>query len=337
MTWVKQNYDRFLLAIMALVLAVCAGMLFNNAHSFNAVFDKLNAPVPHNTALPPEATNSANEATVVREQASLAKPDQWNARVINEQRLPLLVSVPYIAKTVTPPDGGAPHTVLINPFIDDPNGYLHPPIPNSWLIEHHQDILASNVLDQDSDGDGFSTLDEYQGKTNPEDKNSHPPYWTKLYLKRFYRIPFVLRFDARNGDRFQVNTVDENDDEPTQFVKVGDTVKFKETRFKVTKFVEKFTTDHGFKRDVSELTLVNVKDPSQVVVLPKETDVDSPTTYAIFTYLWTGKEFAVLKGGEFTLAPEDKVKYKVLEMSDTEIKVLKEDENLELHIRMRST
>ena len=219
-----------------------------------------------------------------------------------------------------------PESVLINPFVDDPNGVLHPPVPNSWLLDHNQDILASNVLDQDTDGDGFSTLDEFLGKTNPEDKNSHPPYWTKLYLKRFVRIPFLLRFEARNGDRFQVNNVSD-EDAPSQFVKVGDTVTFKDTKFKVTKFEEKHKMIEGINKDVSELTLVNQKN-GQAVVLPKETDVDSPTTYAVFTYLWNGShDFAVLKGGEFTVKPEDAVKYKVLEMSDTEIKVLKEDEN----------
>jgi hypothetical protein len=117
-------------------------------------------------------------------------------------------------------------------------------------------------------------------------------------------------------------------------VKVGDTVVFKDTKFKVTHFEPKTANIDGIVKDVSELTLVNQKN-GQTIVLPKETDVDSPTTYVVFTYLWTGKDFAVLKGGEFTLKPEDNVKYKVLDMSDTEIKVLKEDDNKTLSIRMR--
>ena len=333
MNWVQHNYDRFLLALMALALAVCAGMLFNNARNYNAVFKSLSVPVHHNEALPPEAIRNSDEAAVAREAESLAKPDQWGDRMINKQRLPLFVSVPYIAKTEIGPNG-LPQPILINPFVDDPNGVLHPPIPNSWLIDHNQAILDSDVLNQDSDGDGFSTLDEFLAKTNPEDKNSHPPYWTKLYLKRFVRIPFLLRFEARNGEKFQVNNVSD-EDAPSQFVKVGDTVTFKDAKFKVTKFEEKHKMIEGINKDVSELTLVNAKN-GQVVVLPKETDVDSPTTYAVFTYLWNGShDFAVLKGGEFTVKPEDTVKYKVLEMSDTEIKVLKEDENKELSIRMR--
>ena len=335
MIWVKQNYDRFLLALMALTLAICAVLLFNNARNYSAVFASLANQVHHNEELPSDVTNLANAGLVAREQDSLAKPEQWNSRMLTrQQRLPLFVSVPYIAKTEVEPGGGS-HPVLINPFVDDPKGVLHPPIPNSWLLDHNQDILNPDVLAQDSDGDGFSTIEEYEAKTNPDDKNSHPPYWTKLYLKKYVRIPFVLRFDARNGERFQVNTVGD-EDAPTQFVKVGDIVTFKDTKFKVTKFEEKSAVIDGIKKDVSELTLVNTKN-GQMVVLPKETDVDSPTTYAVFTYLWNGsQDFAVLKGAYLPpLKPDLNVKYKVIDMSDTEIKVLKEDENKMLSIRMR--
>ncbi len=336
MTWVKQNYDRFLLALMALALAVCAGLLFNNARNFNVVFKSLSDQVPRYHDLPKDAVKGADPDAVERNQQQLAKPGLWQNRVVDRQRLPVFASIPYIAKTVAGKDG-PPVVSLTNPYTDDPNGILHPPVPNLWLIDHNQNLLDSNVLEQDSDGDGFTTLDEYLGHTDPENKDSHPPYWTKLFLKQFVRIPFVLRFEARNGEKFLVNTVGD-EDAPTQFVKLNDTVQFKDTKFKVTKFEEKHKMVDGINKDVSELTLVNTKN-GQVIVLPKEADVDSPTTYAVFSYLWTGPgarpQFAVLRGGEFTLKPEDNVKYKVIEMSDTAIRVLKEDENKELSIRMR--
>ena len=94
MNWVQQNYDRFLLAVMAAALAACAAMLFNNARNYNAVFKSLSVPVHHNENLPAEATRNANEAAVGQEEESLAKPDQWQERMINKQRLPVFVSVP---------------------------------------------------------------------------------------------------------------------------------------------------------------------------------------------------------------------------------------------------
>lgn len=50
-------------------------------------------------------------------------------------------------------------------------------------------------VSMDLDEDGFSILDEYKLKTNPKDKNSHPPYAEKLVLKdlKSMRLPIVFR------------------------------------------------------------------------------------------------------------------------------------------------
>jgi hypothetical protein len=321
MTWIKENYHRFLVAVFAAALLACAAVLLLNARSFNAVFASLSQPVVRKTTIP-----SVDQEIVVDEESKLAKPDQWLARSVGNRRLPVFVSVPYISK-LNPDIQGPDREVLIDPIQD--TLMLHPPVPNTWLLENKQDLLSPDVLSQDTDGDGFSTLDEWEWKTDPNNKDSHPPYWSKLFLKRFVRIPFRLRFDARNGDVLQINTLDL--DAPTQFLKVGDIVKG--TKFKVAKFVQKFALRDGINKDVSEVTLVNV-DTGESVVLPKQEEVDSPTTYAVLTYLWTGKDFAVKKNQEFTLKPEDNVKYKCIALSEKDVTVLKEDENKELTIKM---
>ncbi len=317
MTWIKQNYDRFLVALFSALLLACAAALLFNARNFNSVFASLKDQVPQKNTIP-----QVDQERVVAEEGKLSKPDQWEGRNVNGRRLPLFVSVPYISKTDL--DG---KEQLIDPIQD--TLMLHPPVPNTWLLANNQDLLSPDVLTQDTDGDGFSTLDEWEWKTDPNNKDSHPPYWSKLFLKRFVRIPFRLRFDARNGDVLQINTLDL--DAPTQFIKVGDQVKG--TKFKVTKFEQKFASRDGINKDVSEVTLVNT-DTGEPIVLPKQEEVDSPTTYAVLTYLWTGKDFAVKKNQEFTLKPEDNVKYKCVNLSDTDVTVLKEDEKKELHIKM---
>ena len=315
MTWVKENYDRFLLALLAAVLLACAALLFNNARSFNSVFASLKDQVrQNNTIKPPE------QERVVSEQEHLGKPDQWDARIVDGRRLPVFDSVPYIT------DGEH----LVDPLSTTNNAPLHPPVPNRWLMDHGQDLLSPDVLTQDSDGDGFNALDEYLGKTDPQDKNSHPPYWTKLVLTRFVRIPFRFRFDAKNGDSIQINTVDV-EGAPTLFLKLGQMVTG--TKFKIAKFEQKFSKAKGFNEDVSEVTLQNV-DTGETIILPKGKEVDSPTTYAVLNYVWTGKPFAVKKNQEFTLKPEDNVKYKCVDLSDTEVHLVKEDDNKDLHIKM---
>lgn len=328
MAWIKQNYDRFLLAVFALVLLICAGLLINNARGYNEVFKSLSDQVPKNTKLPP-----VPEKDIAEKQQQLTTPAVWQPRMVNSTNnrpilLPLFRSTPIIDNNgvAVPLDGSI---------------VLHQPIPNDWLTDHKQDLLATNVLEQDADGDGFSTLDEWNWDpktdpkdphTDPNDKNSHPPYYTKLYLKRFVHVPFHLRFESKNGETFFINNTD-SDEIPTQTAKMGGTVTLGKFKFKLTKFEPKFDKSQGFNKDVSELTLTNI-DTQQQVVLPKGEDVDSPTTYAVLNYTWMNlKEFAVQRDGEFTLAPENNVKYKVVELSDTDVKVLKVDENKELHLR----
>jgi hypothetical protein len=321
MTWIKVNYDRFLVALFGAVLLICAALLLVNVRSFNAVFASLQGQVVKKTTIP-----QVDQDAVVAEAGKLATPDQWQPRMLSGRRLPLFVSPPYIAK-INPDAVGPEHYQLIDPILD--TQMLHPPVPNTWLLDNKQDLLAADVLTQDTDGDGFTTLDEWEWKTDPNNKDSHPPYWSKLFLKRFVRIPFRLRFDARNGDVLQINTLDL--DAPTQFLKVGDQVKG--TKFKVAKFEQKFAPRDGIRKDVSEVTLVNT-DTNEPIILPKQEEVDSPTTYAVLDYLWTGKEFAVKKNQEFTLKPEDTVKYRCTDLSDTDVTVLKEDDNKVLHIKM---
>ena len=322
MAWIKQNYDRFLLAVFALVLLVSAGLLITNARGYADVFGSLqNRPAPN-----AEPDVKVDKENIDKKLEKLAAPDLWKPRQQGKYQLPLFVSVPYIAKTEA--DGTK---TKVNP-VEDGSAPLHAPVPNQWLIDYKQDLLSPNVLEQDADGDGFTTLDEFNGKTDPSNKDAHPPYWTKLYLKRFVRVPFRMRFEAKNGDRFFLNETD-NEDAQTQIKKLGEIVHLGKYNFKLVAFKEKFDTSQNFKKDVSELTLTNV-DTGQTVVLPKGEDVDSPTTYAVLNYAWTGlKEFAVQRDGEFTLAPENAVKYKVLELSDTDVRVMKTDENKELHLR----
>ena len=321
MAWIKQHYDRFLLAVFALVLLISAGLLIANARGYSEVFSPLQKQVVPTSKVPVSVDTDAFD----KKMQKLAGPDVWKPRQVGKYQLPLFVSEPYVAKD----ENGNKVKVAI---LEENSLPLHPPIDNQWFLDHNLDLLASNALDQDPDGDGFSNLDEWTAKTDPSNKDSHPPYWTKLYLKRFVRVPFHLRFESKNADKFFINnTADE--EAPTQVKKLGETVVLGKYRFKLLNYREKYDTSQGFKKDLSELTLVNV-DTNQQVVLPKGEDVDSPTTYAVLDYVWTGlKEFAVQRDGEFTLAPENNVKYKVVELTDTDVRVLKTDENKEIHLR----
>ena len=325
MTWVQQNYDRFLLALFAVLLLACSGLLFYNAHNFNSVFASIRGEVRQNDKVP-----NVDQEAVNANLKGLTTPDVWDPRVINNRRLPVFDSVPYISKTTVAADGTQTQQ-LIDPLDGGVGQELHPPVPNSWLIDNKQDLLSPDVLTQDSDGDGFTTLDEFLGKTDPLDKNSHPPYYTKLFLSKIVNIPFRLRFDAKNGDTIQINIIDAPD-APTWFGKVGGVINYTKPPYKVIKFEPKTIKESGFNKDVSEVTVQNTESGEQII-LPKQQEVNSPTSYAVIDYKWTGKPFAVKKNQEFTLKPEDAVKYKALDFNEQSVTILKENDNQKLIIK----
>jgi hypothetical protein len=94
---------------------------------------------------------------------------------------------------------------------------------------------------------------------------------------------------------------------------VGDVISG--TDFKIVKFTEKHERNrYGTNVDVSELLLKH-KDTRAQVTLVKEKVATSPQSVATFVYTWGGrKEFEVRKDQEFSLKPQEDIKYKVIDV-----------------------
>jgi len=308
MDWIKRNYDQFILGIVALLLLAASGLLIYSAIGFQHVFDDIRGQVIHNNTIPKVAMDTIQQAA-----AALQQPAKW---VIKDTEGSLFVSTPYIVDS----NGN-----LL--AVSESSEPLHPPVPNKWLMEHHLDILDNNVLSEDPDGDGFTNLDEWKGAkgdgsdaTDPLDKNSHPPYYTKLRLIQYIKQPFRLLLAAWDGDpakpdtlSFQINTVDVN--QPTQFVKIGDTIAG--TKFKVIKFEKKEEFDPAIQinKDVSELTVQHIERGDNVTLVLGQV-ANSPDSYALFRYLWNNTQFQVQKNREFALLPDANLRYKLIDIAD---------------------
>ena len=186
-----------------------------------------------------------------------------------------------------------------------------PPVPNDWFEKYGLPIEDADVLDQDPDKDGFTNLDEWQGGTDPTQKDSHPDYTTKLHLVSAAEEPFRYIFSSRIKDKFGINTIDQS--EPTQFLKVGDVIRG--TDFKIVKFTEKRARNqYGINEDVSELLLEHPQSQAQVTLV-KGKVATSPQSVASFVYTWGERsEFEVRKDEEFSLKPMEKIKYKLVEV-----------------------
>lgn len=87
---------------------------------------------------------------------------------------------------------------------------VHPPIPNKWWLENRIDPGYSDSPGRDPDLDGFSNLDEFNGKTNPNDATSFPSLIAKLECamleKRFFKLTYSSDTSAgelKPGDTFK--------------------------------------------------------------------------------------------------------------------------------------
>ena len=286
--WIKVHYDRVTLIAAAIFLFISAIAIWWSVIQFG---NRLVSPQQ------PGAKTASQPAVAVeldRAAEQLEQPAQWKASVHSGLFVP---ERHFIGAD------GLPATLQ--------NTQVHPPVPNDWFEKYRLPIEDADVLDQDPDKDGFTNLDEWQGGTDPTDKNSHPDYLTKLHLVSATEEPFRYIFSSRIKEKFGINTIDQS--EPTQFLKVGDVVRG--TDFKIMKFTEKHARNqYGVNADVSELLLEHEQSHAEVTLVKGEV-ATSPQSVATFVYTWGGRrEFEVRKDQEFSLKPVEEIKYKLLEV-----------------------
>jgi hypothetical protein len=309
MNWLRTNYDRAAVLAAALFLILCALFIFLGASGFSERFSALQNVPPPNNKIPAGKAPEITEAM-----KKLEAPLQWVAT----GRGGLFVPEKHFIGA-----DGQPTTLQ--------NTLLHPPVPNEWLEEFGLPITDADVLAQDPDSDGFTNLDEWEGHSNPIEKESHPPYTFKLKLRSFAQEAFPLIFSSSVGDTYAINNIDPS--KPTQFLQIGGMVGG--TKYKLTKYTEKYDTDkYGTRIDISELTLEQI-DNHDVVTLVKERRTTSPESVANFLYTWGGTEqsFAVKKDQEFSLKPQEEIKYKLVDVQSDKaiiIQTQKPNEKIEI-------
>jgi len=305
--WIKAHYDRVALIAAAIFLFISAIWIWWSAIQFGNRLVPQQAP-SQKAASPPAVAVELDRAAQEVEHAA-----QWKATT----RSGLLVPERHFIGA-----NGLPATLQ--------NTQVHPPVPNAWFEQFALPIEKGDLLDQDPDGDGFTNLDEWQGGTDPTEKNSHPDYLTKLHLVSAAEEPFGYMFSSWVGGTFQVNAIDQS--EPTQFLKKGDVIRG--TDFKVVKFTEKHDRNqYGTRVDVSELLLEHRESKAQVTLV-KEKVATSPQSVATFVYTWGGRnEFEVRKDQEFSLKPVEAIKYKLVDVqSDKAVIVNTETPNAPIEI-----
>ncbi len=308
MDWFKKHFDRVILAVLGLLVLAFAGVIIMQTLSFSDVFTSRDSAKRPSNAVPPPATGLLKERA-----ALIAKPDEWGPH-----KGSLFVSEPYLIK-----DGGEP----VNP-LEPGQPPLHPPIENAWLVKYNLDYADPNLPNADPDGDKFSNIEEYSGKTDPTSAVSKPGYITKLRLLEFVKVPFRLKFSGTpdDGQTFSINTLDLR--QPTSFLPLGALIP--KTPYKIVNYEKKTVVKNEIEIDVSELTVEN-QETGQKIALVYDKPVNDPTVYARFKYLWDGSEMKVKKNTAFAVKPDEGVKYKLIDISDAEA-VIESPQGDKIHV-----
>lgn len=313
MEWIKANYDRLLLGILGIIALVLGVLLLMKIIGFKQHFPHRPEPVERSDFGTDDASKRLELA-----KARLVEPAVFKPPVFDGKPASLFVSAPVLKMA----------SGEVIPILDPKAKQVRPPIDNEWLFRYDLDVRRTDIAEVDSDGDDFPNQDEFLAdpKTNPKDKNSHPPNYLKLAYTEVIEDPLTLRFPIYNSD----NEVTIQRSEPVakkfnSLLKVGESFPSekgsKEMRFKLVK-VEKRDIKTGGVTDIKEVAIIEdllIKRPKNIEIVIRES-VALPSLRAKITCtLGAPEEKIVSEGEEFSFAVNPEQKYTVEKITKEEV------------------
>lgn len=344
MSWISDHYEKATLAgtLLAAVALGYVGLQAKNA-------------VPEDFNKNPKGSGSNDPSVMDGDKVSLAKSSfqhdpKWNKAEIDGRPVDLFTGVPLFVDREN-----------LNKPVDLPTSPdRHPPIPNTWWLEHRIDPSFADSPHRDEDGDGFSNLEEFNAKTNPADERSHPNLIQKLVFLGDESVKWVLR---PNGFPTEANpevNFEYSDTKRLKFknqavapIKLGELffadeeAKQVKGRFKYLKF-EKIQENNPQLGMMVEIDMIHVEDqkPNKkglVYKIPanfrpadvaKHAKYDRTAKLSLEALGFGGQEFKVEEFTDFAL-PKDapKKSFRLMEVAPTRIVVREtlEDGTTKLH------
>ena len=322
----KESYDRVLLVVFGLIAIVVGALLTKGALALPDKFarqDKTKAPDFGESGLA-QAEAAAEHIKNDFTWASAAMPG------VPQKALRLTASVPVWVKD------GKEYDLL------DPNTpALRPPLENIYIHEHNLPAGRSDLVDLDTDGDGFTNEREFlDGKTDPTDKSDHPEFSNKLRLAEVKKDEYILELrtsGGATGEHGIRETTNLFQGEPirrrTHYVKQNDAAfglhPGHEDRYKVTGFqpLQKAGNIPGVMVDAHQLTIEDLRNPGNPFTIVQREPKIFPTYYAALYYGLPGVEKNLdgfyKVGDTFELPNQAGVKYEVLELDGDPTKGVK--------------
>ncbi|MEN9974118.1 MAG: hypothetical protein RLZZ282_124 [Verrucomicrobiota bacterium] len=179
MSWFSQNYEK---AALGGAVVFALGLTYLGWSKSASVEDEFGAGLigsgNNNTAV-------VDADLIPKAQQSMKLDRQWNQAktLLGDRPVDLFTGIALFVASSAP---DKPVDLLTAPPI-------HSPMPNTWWLEHNLDPGFADSPNRDPDGDGFSNLDEFNAKTNPNNKASIPQLIAKLMYVKDDSLAWVLR------------------------------------------------------------------------------------------------------------------------------------------------
>jgi len=177
MSWMSKNYEKAVLG-GAVVVALGLGYLgWSKLSGVESDFPSdISAGGGNNTAV-------AGADLIPKAKQSMKLDREWKQALDGERAVDLFTGIPLFIKSSEPEKA-----------IDLIKGEeVHPGIPNKWWLENRIDLGFADSPQRDPDGDGFSNLEEYKAKTDPNNNKSVPSLIAKLMFVKDDSIWWVVR------------------------------------------------------------------------------------------------------------------------------------------------
>lgn len=177
MSWLAKNYEK---AALGGAVVVALGLAYLGWSKFSGVDGEFSS-----NPAEPGAGNVAviGADSIPKTLQSLKQERIWTPSMDGDWQVDLFTGIPLFIKRSEPEK-------TVDPRKDEP---IHPPIPNTWWLEHNIDPGYADSPTRDPDTDGFSNLDEYKAKTDPNNRKSIPAIVAKLMFQRQEAKTWSLR------------------------------------------------------------------------------------------------------------------------------------------------
>ncbi len=186
MSWISKNYEK---TALGGAVALACGLALLGWTKFSGVHEDFGpSPKPGDK----HDTGVAGAELIPRAQQSLKLDHSWVQAIEDERPVDLFTGIALFVHKNNP-------DVPVDPIKDSP---IHPPIPNKWWLDNRIDPGFGDSPACDPDADGFTNLEEFNAKTDPNNANSYPSLLAKLMFVKEEKLTWVVRPGFAEGNNF---------------------------------------------------------------------------------------------------------------------------------------